>query len=327
MISTPHDNLTNWFGGNITKNKDFTISTEGGCWCDTDGYTKDAYKFINQEEHLNLFNAILSLQFTPGCENIVAELTAKLEKQFEIAEVKGNMKKLYGLSYRADGLIKATNTNKQILASSWGDTELSTKKKKTVLEQSKKDIFRKNLNILAKQYTVHMGITPLFIQQLRIMNNCRACKGWHTDNFAKKLQNIDAILQTKPEERHIFNDIYNGLTSLDYLLKCILKYTDDYLDKPAFEHITKIISSGEISYDNIHSVFHDYKLTYCKEFTTLLKRFERCHDTTIPAIDKLNDWDILHILKETYETMYANEYMRPVYEKLGLVITDYHPFF
>lgn len=298
------------------------------------------YGYANQDNSLHLFNAIVELQVAENCEHIVKELTEKLEKEFEIAETKGNVKKLYSMTYRADGLIKNGPVGKQIIATPWEYKPKSTKHTKTIASQINTNLIRYNLQTLQKWCPSPYHQVPLFIQQLRIATNFNVSMNHSIHNFAKKLQTLNAILNTEPEKRYIFESKKDIIVHLDKSFPAILDYTTQffaiqkskqhptgYLNQDALEKLKKIITSERLSWSSHRDVIADLLFDNLTNYNINIENFNFKNNNRHTEIElaKLEDWWLLPHLQNIYETMYNDTYMYPIYERLGLIIDGYHP--
>lgn len=89
--------------------------------------------FYQPSEACILFESIKKLSSLSECDDIISELTLKIEKLFKDVDEKDYSKKIDDVIYYPNGLIENKKTGEAIIASPWlSSTEIKEKKKRTL---------------------------------------------------------------------------------------------------------------------------------------------------------------------------------------------------
>lgn len=297
---------------------------------------------LNKPEATQIFNAIYTLQFLSGYEHIVKELTEKLIYQFEQAVIKDDKKYLNNLVYQSDGIITNSKQTLKIIAPSWNYVKPENEQaSETLLDLQKKNVIKENSRLLTMYYQTGVD-APLFVQQIKMAMHMRITKSDYIKDFAKDVKMLDTILKAKQEERFVFENfkvpcLINTLCSiLNYIsYQNKMSYDNRFngiLDKKGFDTLIKLIKSDKdlkIVYEKHGHTIRDLIDNHVKpdeilkdfipEATAIKNRYKTVD------LKNLDSWIGLPLIKNVYEHLYADNWMKPIYEKLGFIIKDYHP--
>jgi len=293
-----------------------------------------------EQEYYCLYYSILRLEKVNGCEEIVSELTKKLEELFANVPEHECVKELDNLIYYENGLIERRGDYGGVIASPWKSTVV-IKEPTAKKQKPKKHSFYylkyqlKRGQRYSRYYdTVRLGISLFY--QMRLYNKSSIAYSKLKIDFVSFLKKAEAFTMLSKEERmltgiyfplesmyKIFHELKEFLGEGNYFsdAQCedIMLIYDTFPDKD----IAESWRSNELT-ENCDKYLRNSTLyNIGKDFNKVNKYINNLNKTDDLFYEKIINCSV-EVYKELYNIKETN--MRTLLLKLGIIEEGYIPF-
>lgn len=291
-----------------------------------------------EPESYCLYYSILRLEKINGCEEIVSELTKKLEELFVNVPEHECTKELDNLVYYENGLITKKGEYGGVVASPW----ISTAVIKEPVKKPKKHLFKYLKYILKPRYYYSNSRTNLgmiLYYQMRLHNKSNMTYNKIRINFVDFLKKAEAFLMLSEQERKLteirfpLDDMYMIFYQLRKLLgggyyfsnaQCedVMLIYDTFPDKDVdmiYSYRSNELTESCDKYLNSNVLYRINK--NFNEADDYIKSFKKTDES---FYEKIINYSV-EVYKELYDVKETN--MRTLLIKLGIIEESYMPSF
>lgn len=295
-------------------------------------YNKLNYHLWKPESEVSiLFYSIRNLEKLNGCENIISELTKKLEALFVDAPEKECAKELDGFIYYDNGMIKIKGEGAVVVASPWLSTT-TIKEPKKITRKHKHSFLHLKLRY-TKQSWRQQRLGENIYYQMRLFNKSSMPYNNIKVDFVSFLKKIEVYTMLTEEERKLadiqFPNVHNIYWHLEKLLregyylsddqcKDIMMIYDTFPDKDDGGYRSNELKNSCDKYMN--------STAFCNvgiNFNNLNN-----HISNLRPLSDLERQEIIDCSVKTYKALYdvKETNMRTLLLKLGIIEEGYIPF-